>query len=60
VECAKHTEKLVEYFQKTGRDNVLESLLVNFKESENSNSSSKVKDDTGKYPGMYLYCVESI
>jgi hypothetical protein len=50
----------MEYFQKSGRDNVLEPLLVNFKESENSNSSSKVKDDTGKYPGTYLYCVEKI
>jgi hypothetical protein len=44
----------MEYFQKTGRDNALGPVLVNLKESENSNPSSKKKDDTGKYPGIYI------
>jgi hypothetical protein len=44
----------MEYFQKTGRDNVLEPVLVNLNESENSNPSSKDKDNTGKYPGTYI------
>lgn len=47
-------KNLMEYFQKTGTDNVLEPVLANLKESENSNPSSKDKDDRGKYPGIYI------
>jgi hypothetical protein len=59
AEATQHTETLMEYFQKIGRGNVLEPLLVNFKESENSNSSSKDKDDTQQI-SRYFYYVENI
>jgi hypothetical protein len=56
VECAKHTHTQIDGI--FSEDNMLEP--VNLKESENSNHSSKDKDDTGKYPGVCILLKISI